>query len=313
MIRNFIIILILITGLGLVKYQVFDGGQISKMFIQGATYERIKSDLDTLNKQLQKISSTLFSHKPAPIPDEITEPENPEPENQTTKNRETLNAENILYFTNLERTKRGLKPLKFNAKLTRSSNAKSRDMFTAQYFAHVSPFDTNKNFAYFIENQSYEFVRVSENLAMGDFTSAQQVVTAWMNSKDHRANILFPEYREIGASVQSGTLNGDTVVMIVQHFGIPKTVCPTVSQAMLSKIQSIETDAMISKKNAAKLEKDINEGQSKSLSTEALDDLIGVYNTTIRDYNKLVEEFETLSKEYNLQVQKYDDCIKGMN
>lgn len=311
MIRNLFFLIILVLGLGLMQYHIFDGKNLSAAFSDDITYTRIKNQLTDLNTRLQVVSSKLFSHT-------ITEPSVEEdpveeivPDTKTT-DRSILNSDNILYFTNLERTKRGLKTLKFSSKLTRSANAKSRDMFAYQYFAHTSPSDSKKTFAYFIDNESYSFARISENLAMGEFETAQQVVNAWMNSPDHRANILFPDYREIGASVQTSRMNGDTVVMIVQHFGIPKNACPSVSESMLESIQSIEQEAGLSKKTAADLEKKINAPNS-NLSDEALDELIGVYNTAIRKYNSLVSQFQQFSAEYNSQVKKYDDCIKSLN
>jgi uncharacterized protein YkwD len=311
MIRNLFFLIILVLGLGLMQYHIFDGKSLSTIFSDDITYIRIKNQLTDFNSRLQVVSSKIFSH---PVNEPVVEEQPLEeiiPEAKTT-NRSVINSDNILYFTNLERTKRGLKNLKFSPKLTRSANAKSRDMFAYQYFAHTSPSDSKKTFAYFIDNESYLFVRISENLAIGEFETAQQVVDAWMNSPDHRANILFPDYREIGASVQTSRMNGSTVIMIVQHFGIPKNACPSVSTSMLESIQSIEQEANLSKKTAADLEKKINAPNS-NLSDDALDELIGVYNTAIRKYNSLVVQFQQFSAEYNSQVKKYDDCIKSLN
>ncbi|HQV64996.1 MAG TPA: CAP domain-containing protein [Candidatus Paceibacterota bacterium] len=311
MIRNIIYLIILVAGLGLMKYHVFEGVNFSSAFSNDVTYSRIKNQLTDFNTRLQLLSSKLFSGKHTNQSSDDTVKEEPIIEQKTT-DRTVLNSDNILYFTNLERTKRGLVNLKFNAKLTRSANSKSRDMFANQYFAHTSPVDSEKSFAYFIENEQYSFIRISENLAIGEFKTAKQVVDAWMNSPDHRANILFPNYREIGASVQTSKMNGDTVIIIVQHFGIPKNVCPSVSQAMLSKLQSIQEDATIAKKNATKMEADMNT-QNNMISAQDLDDLIGMYNITIQSYNSLVVTFQQLSAEYNAQVEKYDDCIKNLN
>ncbi len=311
MIRNLFYLLILAAGLGLMQYHVFDDKNFSLAIANDVTYTRIKNQITDFNTRLQVISSKLFSHKQTESATEDTPTEEIAPE---TKNSDhtVLNSDNILYFTNLERTKRGLKNLKFSSKLTRSANAKSRDMFAYQYFAHTSPNDSKKTFAYFIENESYSFARISENLAMGEFETAQQVVDAWMNSPDHRANILFPDYREIGASVQTSRMNGESVIMIVQHFGIPKSVCPSVSETMLNKLQTIQDDADIAKQNAAKMEKDIN-APNNGLSSKEIDDLIGMYNITIRTYNSLVTQFQQFSAEYNSQVKKYDDCINSLN
>ncbi len=307
------ILIIFMIGLILTQYQFFSRTTIPQSILGNTTYKTIQGGLVELKNGLSVMVEKIFSTQ-LKVPTVETEPEAPEKTESSSQtiDRTILNAENILYYTNIERTNRGLKPLRFNSKLTRSANSKSKDMFTNQYFAHESPFDSKKTFAYFIDNESYQFVRVSENLAMGEFETPKQVVTAWMNSPDHRANILFPSYREIGASVQKSKMKGDTVIMIVEHFGIPKNVCPSVSESMLSTIHSIEQEANASKKTAEDLEKKIN-SPALNMSDGALDELIGTYNTAIRNYNSLVTRFQQFSRDYNAQVEKYDSCIRNLN
>lgn len=314
MLRNILYLVIVLSGIGLMQYRFFGDAHFPPVISKDTTYQRIKGELISFTYQLESLTAKLFTgHSTKESSAETNQSPEP-PVEQKTVDRTILNSDNILYYTNIERTKRGLKPLKFNAKLTRSATAKNKDMFEYQYFAHTSPFDSKKTFAYFVDNESYEFTRTSENLASGDFTTAQQVVTAWMNSPNHRANILFPEYRDIGASVRSGNLNGVKTVMIVQHFGIPKSACPPVSQTMLDSIQLIEEKANLAKDEAMKLEKSINDPQNISgMNVTTLDDLIGTYNTAIRTYNEFVTKLKTMSAEYNDQVKKYDDCIKDLN
>lgn len=56
---------------------------------------------------------------------------------------------------------------------------------------------------------------VGENIAYG-YTSAKEVMRAWMNSPGHRENILRPQYRRIGLGLQSDA-NGR--IYWVQNFG----------------------------------------------------------------------------------------------
>ena len=309
MLRHFTTLCIIVVGLGFIHYQFFKHAPESR--VAGSTvYQKLTDEVTGINASLQKLAARLFnipssSPQTESVPDEIIIPDN------SVKDRSVLNVENILYYTNLERTSRGLRSLKWSAKLTRSSNGKSIDMFRNQYFAHTSPVDSKKDFSSFIDAQSYSFARASENLAMGEFSTAKEVVDAWMNSPSHRTNILYPDYYDIGASVQNGTMRGGRVVMIVQHFGTPKTACPSISSTTLVALQSIQKDATTSKQSALTLEQKINTEESK-LSENELDDLIGVYNATIRTYNSLVEEFQGLTIKYNEQVKKYDDCIKKL-
>ncbi len=310
--RIFTYILILIAGISLTQYQIFSHGKIFSVLSETFTNTKVYTEIRDLNEKLAIMSAKFLKMNQNPSSTKEPEESDEIPVNTNTSiDRTILNAENILYFSNLERTKRGLKPLKFSAKLTRSATSKNSDMFTNQYFAHESPVDPKKGFAYFIDNESYDFVRVSENLAMGDFDTAKSVVDAWMNSPSHRVNILYADYQNIGVNVRIGNFKGSQVAMIVQHFGIPKNACPSVSEAMLHTLQSVEQDALTSKKTAEDLEKKIN--QNTDASDEELDSLIGVYNATIRNYNNLVLQFKKISAEYNEQVKEYDDCIKKLN
>lgn len=305
-------IAILIIGISLTQYQLFHHGKIVSVLSETLVNTKVYTELKTLNEKLISLSATFLKLNQRPLPEKTLDTSDELPVDTSKPiDRSVLNSENILYYTNLERTKRGLKPLKFSAKLTRSATAKNNDMFANQYFAHESPVDSKKGFAYFIDNESYDFVRVSENLAMGDFDTAKSVVDAWMNSPSHRVNILYPDYQNIGVNVRTGNLKGSQVVMIVQHFGIPKNACPSVSESMLKTLQSIEQDALTSKKTAQDLEQKIN--QDSNANSDELDNLIGMYNSTIRKYNNLVIEFQKISQEYNEQVKEYDDCIKKLN
>lgn len=101
----------------------------------------------------------------------------------------------VIRLCNIERQKAGLKPLTENWELSRVARDKSMDMAQKNYFSHTSPtygspFDMMK--AYGISYKS-----AGENIAKGQ-TTAQQVVTSWMNSSGHRANILSSSFTQIG-------------------------------------------------------------------------------------------------------------------
>jgi len=231
------------------------------------------------------------------------------PEIKTPTDRTLLNAANITYWVNKERTNRGLKALKTNSKLTQSARAKAADMITYNYFAHESPIDSKKDFSYFIDKQSYVFIRVSENLAMGEFTTADEVVDAWMKSPAHAANILLPDYRDTGVSIQiKPNKKGGSDIIIVQHFGIAKNTCPSISDEITSSLKSIESQAKSAKDKAEELKARIDKEQTK-LSENDLDELIGMYNTTIRSYNSLVGKFTMITEQYNKAAETYNNCI----
>ncbi|MCY7675209.1 CAP domain-containing protein [Bacillus safensis] len=116
----------------------------------------------------------------------------------------SLNAfeKEVVELTNKERAKQGLKALSVDSKLSKSARAKSQDMKDKNYFSHTSPtygspFDQMKKFG-------ITYKSAGENIAQGQ-RSPQEVVTAWMNSEGHRANILNKSYTHIGVGyVKSG-------------------------------------------------------------------------------------------------------------
>src|ERR671919_214329 len=103
---------------------------------------------------------------------------------------------------NAERARHGLQRLKLNKKLSAAARLHARDMVRRDYFAHDSLggdtfVDRIRRSGYLRDASSWS---VGENLAWGsNERSAPQAITAmWMDSPGHRANILSPQFREIG-------------------------------------------------------------------------------------------------------------------
>jgi uncharacterized protein YkwD len=136
----------------------------------------------------------------------------------TTADLSTITSSRILQLTNAERTKRGLNALTVNDKLTRAAEAKGEDMLAHNYFAHISP--TGVTPWYWMKQQGYQYEVAGENLAI-DFTQAEDVVTAWLNSPTHKENMLLPEYTETGIAAVTGEFDGGTSTIVVHMFGKP--------------------------------------------------------------------------------------------
>jgi uncharacterized YkwD family protein len=114
---------------------------------------------------------------------------------------QTTFAKQVVTLVNNQRAKAGLKPVTLSTKLSAVAKAKAIDLYTNNYFDHISPtygspFKMMKAFGV-----SYNFA--GENIARGQ-KSPQSVVTAWMNSPGHRANILNKHYKYIGMSYHKG-------------------------------------------------------------------------------------------------------------
>jgi uncharacterized protein YkwD len=224
-------------------------------------------------------------------------------------NHINLTRENILWFTNYERVKAGLTPLLMNKALTFSSSKKNDDMIQYQYFNHTRKTNPPIGFDSFIDNEKYDFIKIGENLAMGDFSTSPEVVTAWMKSPNHKKNILDPLYSEIGIAVTLGTMNGKEVILITQHFGDPRNSCPTVNDSTREAIDILKSKIQI-------IQERINTEQKKITTTNqtfnaSYSAIIDEYNVLVNTYNKSIGDMAELVGFYNKQVRLFDNCIKG--
>jgi len=136
----------------------------------------------------------------------------------------------VVELTNLERSKAGLPNLKINPELSQAAQSKAADMIKRGYWSHNTP--DGKEPWIFISQSGYSYLHAGENLAR-DYSSAESAVSAWMNSGSHRANMLNPNYQDIGVAVVEGRVRGVETTFIVQMFGKPQT--------SKSKITSIQT------------------------------------------------------------------------
>ena len=129
-----------------------------------------------------------------------------------------VSVEALLDQTNNERKKVGLTELRLDDKLSYAADLKVKDMFENQYWGHVSPDGTEP--WYWLIKSGYGYSKAGENLAR-NFYSAEAVSLAWMESVDHRKNILEPDYTEAGFAIASGTMDGEATTIVVALYGRP--------------------------------------------------------------------------------------------
>ncbi|HVN26188.1 MAG TPA: CAP domain-containing protein [Candidatus Paceibacterota bacterium] len=135
-------------------------------------------------------------------------------------------ANALIDETNANRVKDSLQPLRENALLDAAAQEKANDMASKGYFAHTSPEGLTP--WYWFAQVGYSFDYAGENLAV-DFSDSQDVTNAWMNSPEHRANILDPDYTEIGMAKADGMFEGHHATFAVELFGTPAPVAVAVS------------------------------------------------------------------------------------
>lgn len=116
----------------------------------------------------------------------------------------------MLDWINEERRKRGMSNLRMNPELSRLARMKALEMIQDDYLSHVSPrFGSVETM---LNQAGVDYGKVGENVA-GNFT-LDGAHTSLMNSPSHRANILNPEYEEIGIGLNRGGEYGHVFVQL---------------------------------------------------------------------------------------------------
>ena len=126
---------------------------------------------------------------------------------KTTPFKNTADEVKIFELTNAERKKKDGKPLALSVALSKLARAHSENMARQEKMEHKlddkSPFDR-------MREAKYLYLAGGENIGMGeDGITIEQIMAAWMESADHRKNILAPEYTEIGVGMAKNK-KGDT-------------------------------------------------------------------------------------------------------
>jgi hypothetical protein len=211
----------------------------------------------------------------------------------------------IIEWTNFQREKYGVLPLKENPRLNASAAIKVEDMFKNQYFSHYSPND--QGVGDLAKIVGYDFILIGENLALGNFKDDQSLVLSWMESPGHRENILNPKYQEIGVAVEKGVFEGKETWIAVQHFGLPISACPQPDKGLLIKIEENQNQIEEIEKSLKELRLKIRAIRPKW--GENLRQKVEEYNLLVSRYNFLIDQTEFLIKKYNNQVSLFNECL----
>lgn len=157
----------------------------------------------------------------------------PQPIDQATVlgQRVDVTSQTLLDDTNAERAKANVAPLTINERLSAAATSKARHMFEQQYWAHTAPDGTTP--WYWLREANYQYAYAGENLAKG-FRTSSALTRAWMDSPQHRDNMLNPNYEQIGFAVIEGRLNGETTKLVVAMYGTPATAGSGVTQTVLA-------------------------------------------------------------------------------
>jgi hypothetical protein len=101
----------------------------------------------------------------------------------------------VIDLVNVERAAEGLDPLSYDASLAAAARDHSEDMGLQDYFSHTSL--DGRTVSDRITTAGYSYNAYGENIGAGQPTP-EDVIDSWMSSSGHRANILNPNFCDIG-------------------------------------------------------------------------------------------------------------------
>ena len=259
---------------------------------------------DELSKQAQNFQHTDIGSVVAEAGREIFTPSPLKIGGES--NNAVLLKSKIIEETNLQRKENNLPPLIENEQLSHASSAKASDMFLKQYFEHVSPSGADPGSL--VKSFGYDYIITGENLILGNFKNEKEVVSNWMASLGHRANILNNRYTEIGVSIIKGTYEGETVWIGVQEFGLPLSTCSKPNEALKNNIEYNKNELDRLSLQIDEKKEEINSTNSKFAHySQMIDD----YNQLVENYNFLAEQTKRLISNYNNQVNNFNQCVAG--
>lgn len=134
----------------------------------------------------------------------------------------------VLQELNAIREEHGLSPLRINARLTAAAEQHTREMGSDGYFEHRSYDGTAfwKRIDRWYGSKGFDYWAVGENLLWSSpDVRPSAALRLWMNSPEHRANILTARWQEIGIAAvhvdnAPGAFRDLPVTIITTDFGV---------------------------------------------------------------------------------------------
>lgn len=129
---------------------------------------------------------------------------------------------------NAVRALHGLRPLHVSVRLNAAADAHTLEMARRGYFSHSSANGTAfwKRIQRYYGSGGYRYWSVGENLLWSSpDVDAAGAVKMWLQSPEHRANLLSGQWREVGVSVvhvpsAGGVYGGRSVTIVTSDFGV---------------------------------------------------------------------------------------------
>jgi uncharacterized protein YkwD len=129
----------------------------------------------------------------------------------------TAQEQTIVDLVNQQRAQVGLAPLQANPLLVEEAHIQSTDMVALGVLSHDLPGAALPTLQSRAQYVGYNYSYLGENVAF-NYPDDNSVMTAWMNSPGHAANILDPSYTQIGVGI---AFDSQGEPYYTQEFGTP--------------------------------------------------------------------------------------------
>ena len=158
------------------------------------------------------VLSLLFFWGDPIIPDQIAP--------SSLQAADVISIEKDLFeMANQERIDQGLDPLRLSRELTRMARSHSQDMASHMEMTHLSVL--GKSYLERLVDAGFYFRNIGENVAVSETFRADFIHQGFMESPEHRENILDPAFEEIGIGV---VYSQDKKYYVTQDFMHPLKV-----------------------------------------------------------------------------------------
>jgi Uncharacterized protein with SCP/PR1 domains len=159
----------------------------------------VQLDIDRITGRLAGIryldTATLVLQHPYSMTYEGALPAMPQISSKSQTAVDNGEDKEIFDMTNVLRLRFQRQALIWDAKAHRAAYLHSREMKLKNYFSHDSKWSGDLKAR--LETQGIQFQYAGENIA-ARYTDAAAVTMGWLNSPDHRSNMLSPDFTQLG-------------------------------------------------------------------------------------------------------------------
>lgn len=149
----------------------------------------------------------------------------PNTDYNTVTAADNVSAERVAALVNNYRRQNGLRELKVYPLLAKAASVRAEEL--SRSFSHTRP--NGSAFYSIVDSYGIPWGRVAENAALGQPTP-ESAVNSWVNSENHRKNLLNPDFNYIGvgAYYYNGTYYWDQIfIQASQNFSdsyVPRNI-----------------------------------------------------------------------------------------